>query len=84
MKRVALLAALVAALTAAPGASAFHHRFVPGGECGQSPNAGGGNPTAIAAIRAHNPAQGQSLPLPPAGTPANPNATPVECPAPQK
>lgn len=61
--------ALMLAILAAP-ALAFHHVFLPGGACGQSENAGGNNPTATSAIKAYNPAQAQTMPLPPTGTPA--------------
>jgi hypothetical protein len=82
MKRLLVLtfAALVLALPTAAGA--FHHSAVPGDECAPA-QAGtpGNNPTAHAAIAEHNPAQ--TLPLPPAGTPGD-DATPAECPAPNK
>ena len=78
-----LVSALMLVVMAAP-ALAFHHRFVPADACGESPNAGGNNPTATAAIKAHNPAQGdqvEGLPLPPAGTPgANQGAGDEHCP----
>jgi len=85
-----LALALMLTVMAGP-AFAFHHAFLPGGACGQSENAGGNNPTASSAIKTHNPAQGQALPLPPTGTPAaehselitNPPQT-AECPAPEK
>jgi len=85
---VAFAWALMMSVMATP-AFAFHHAFLPGGACGQSENAGGNNPMATGAIRTHNQAQGQTLPLPPTGTPAadhsdritNPPET-VECPAP--
>jgi hypothetical protein len=85
-----LASALMLTIMAAP-ALAFHHAFLPGGACGKSENAGGNNPIATSAIKTHNPAQGQTLPLPPTGTPAaehsglitNPPQT-AECPAPQK
>jgi hypothetical protein len=84
---VALVSALMLTVMAAP-AFAFHHAFLPGGACGQSENAGGNNPTATGMLIAHNPAQGQALPLPPTGTPAavhseritNPPET-TDCPA---
>ena len=76
---ILVLAGLLLAATASP-ALAFHHRGVPADECAP-PQAGtpGDNPTAHAAIAAHNPAQ--TLPLPPAGTPSQ---APTTCPAPQK
>ena len=57
-------AAIVLGGAAAP-ALAFHHVVLPANACGQSDFAGGANPTAVAALRAHNPAQ--TLPLPPVG-----------------
>jgi hypothetical protein len=78
--------ALLAALALPTSAPAFHHVFLPGGACGESENAGGGNLTARAALIA----AGHTLPLPPVGTAAaehSPNIsnTPgVECPAPTK
>ena len=65
--RLALATSIASAtvvLTAAP-ALAFHHVALPANVCGQSDFSGGANPTAIAALRAHNPAQ--TLPLPPVG-----------------
>ncbi len=63
---------LMLAAMAAP-ALAFHHVVLPAPECADEnsgDNAGGNNPTAAAAIREHNPAQGgDELPLPPVGTP---------------
>lgn len=53
---------------AAVPAQAFHHVVLPANACGQSTHAGGANPIAVAALRAHNKAQ--DLPLPPVGTPA--------------
>ena len=87
---VAFASAVMLIVMAAP-AFAFHHVFLPGGACGQSENAGGNNPTATGAIRTHNLAQGEALPLPPTDTPAvehseritNPPQT-ADCPAPQK
>ena len=89
MRRLLVLAAMLAALALPVNASAFHHVFLPGGACGESENSGGFNPTAVAALIEHNSAQ--TLPLPPTGTPAaehsaeitNPPDT-VACPAPQK
>ena len=60
--------ACAATLLAAAPAAAFHHVGVPGSTCGEGPWAGGNNPTARAALLAHNPAQ--DLPLPPVGTPS--------------
>jgi hypothetical protein len=86
MKRFVVLALAVAALALPSAAPAFHHVFLPGGPCGTSDNSGGGNPTARQALID----AGQSLPLPPVGTPAvehsdeitgTPTAT---CPAPSK
>ena len=68
VRRVLIEVAFTAGLVAPAGpALAFHHVFVPADECGQSPNAGGNNPAAAAALSTHNPAQ--DAPLPPAGTP---------------
>jgi hypothetical protein len=81
MRRIALtllIMGLLLALTAVP-AFAFHHVFLPAPDCAAAQsgdNAGGNNPTAKSAIIANNPAQGQSLPLPPAGTAAV-DASPV-------
>jgi hypothetical protein len=83
MPRLALSVTAAAVLAAPASAGAFHHRFVPADRCGQSPNAGGANPTAVAAIRDRNPAQGaqgDGLPIPPAGTASNAAAAPA-CPA---
>ncbi|HYY33644.1 MAG TPA: hypothetical protein VE693_08725 [Gaiellaceae bacterium] len=86
MKRMLALGAAIVALAAPASAPAFHHVFLPGGPCGTSANSGGNNPTARDALIA----AGQSLPLPPVGTPAversdeitgTPTAT---CPAPSK
>ena len=86
MKRLIVLGAGVLALGLPSAAPAFHHVFLPGGPCGESPNSGGNNPTAREALLA----SGHTLPLPPVGTPAvehsdeitgTPTAT---CPAPQK
>ena len=66
--RVALAASISSAtlvLATAGPALAFHHVALPANTCGQSDFAGGANPTAISALREHNPAQ--SLPLPPVG-----------------
>jgi hypothetical protein len=76
MKRLALLAT-AAALVVPTSAGGFHHRFVPADRCGQSPNAGGANPTAVGAISTHNPAQGDALPLPPSGTPSQAATAPA-------
>ncbi len=59
------IAAAAIVLGSAAPALAFHHVVLPANTCGQSDFAGGANPTAVAALRAHNPAQ--SLPLPPVG-----------------
>ena len=59
-----IASAVVVVATAAP-ALAFHHIALPANACGQSDFAGGANPTAVTAIREHNPAQ--TLPLPPVG-----------------
>ena len=59
-----IASAVVVLATAAP-AFAFHHVALPANACGQSDFAGGANPTAVAAIREHNPVQ--TLPLPPVG-----------------
>ena len=71
--RLALAASLAPAAlvlaTAAP-AAAFHHIALPANVCGQSDFAGGANPTAVASLREHNPAQ--TLPLPPVGFPNAP------------
>lgn len=60
----AIAPAIVVLATAAP-AVALHHVALPANTCGQSDFAGGANPTAVAAVREHNPAQ--TLPLPPVG-----------------
>ena len=81
MRRAVLILAIAAALGTPGQAAAFHHGFVPGSTCGAAqaqPNAGGNNPTARAAIITHNPAQGGSLPLPPAGTLSQAGNTPAE------
>lgn len=82
MKRLLALAAIGAALAIPASAPAFHHVAVPGDECAPA-QAGtpGNNPTAHEAIDTNNPAQ--TLPLPPFGTPGD-EATPAECPAPNK
>jgi hypothetical protein len=82
MKRLLVLTFAVLVLALPAGAGAFHHSAVPADECAPA-QAGtpGNNPTAHAAIAEHNPAQ--SLPLPPAGEPGD-EATPAECPAPNK
>jgi hypothetical protein len=78
MRRVVLVLAAATALALPSTAAAFHHVFVPANECGGSDFAGGFNPTAVAAIRDNNPAQGgDQLPLPPAGTPSQAAATPA-------
>lgn len=59
-----IASAVVVLATAAP-ALAFHHVALPANACGQSDFAGGANPTAVASIQDHNPAQ--TLPLPPVG-----------------
>jgi hypothetical protein len=59
------IASAVVVLATATPALAFHHVALPANTCGQSDFAGGANPTAITAIREHNPAQ--TLPLPPVG-----------------
>ena len=65
MKRTLTVAGFtLALLLPASPAFAFHHVAIP--DCGNP--AAGANPTATAALRAHNPAQ--TLPLPPVGTPA--------------
>ncbi len=91
MKRLVITLALVTALVAPAAAQGFHHGFVPGGPCGESTNSGGGNPTAISAIRNRNPAQGgANFPLPPTGTPGADHGQPTNpperatCPAPNK
>ena len=83
MRRLLVLAGFVAALALPTSAPAFHHVFVPAPECASASsgdNAGGNNATAKAAIVEHNPAQGDALPLPPAGTPgaAHSSNTPAE------
>jgi hypothetical protein len=82
MKRLLVLVFALFALALPAGAGAFHHLAVPADECAPL-QAGipGNNPTAHAAIAEHNPAQ--TLPLPPFGTPGD-EATPEECPAPNK
>jgi hypothetical protein len=85
-----LASSLMLTIIAGP-AFVFRHAFLPGGTCGQSENAGGNNPTATSAIKTHNPAQDQRLPLPPTSMPAaahpklitNPLQM-AEYPAPQK
>ncbi|MCZ7589305.1 MAG: hypothetical protein M5U27_10735 [Gaiella sp.] len=71
MRKLLVLGAVLAAVTVAPGASAFHHTGLPATFCAAeaagSPSNDNGN--AKEAILAHNPAQ--SLPLPPVGTPGN-------------
>ena len=69
-KRLVLLTA-VAALAAAPGASAFHHTGLPSTVCAAEAAGSPSNDNGMAkeAISAHNPAQ--TLPLPPVGTPGN-------------
>jgi hypothetical protein len=62
---VTSIASAAMMMAAAGPALAFHHVGVPANVCGQSDFAGGANPTAIAALREHNPAQ--TLPLPPVG-----------------
>lgn len=59
------IAATALVLGGAGPALAFHHVVLPANTCGQSDFAGGANPTAVAALRTHNPAQ--TLPLPPVG-----------------
>ncbi len=88
MKRLIVAIATAAALFAVTPATAFHHGRVPANFCGESPNAGGANPTAAAQVREHSQANNGNVPIPPAGTPAEerspvvgPGAT---CPAPQK
>ena len=67
MRRTLTVAGLTAALLLpATPALAIHHVVLP--DCGA--DIAGANPTAVAALRAHNPAQ--DLPLPPVGTPAAP------------
>ena len=78
MRRAIVVLAIAAAIGAPGQALAFHHGFVPAPTCAEPANAGGANPTARAAIREHNPAQGQALPLPPAGTPSQAGDTPAE------
>ena len=87
---VLVLAGLLLAATASP-ALAFHHTALPADECAPlQAGTPGNNPIAHNAIEDRNPAQ--SLPLPPAGTPAveaspiiiNPAVETPECPAPQK
>ena len=67
MKRTLTVAGLTAALLVpASPALAFHHVVLP--DCGAE--IAGALPTAVTALRTHNPAQ--TLPLPPLGTPAAP------------
>jgi hypothetical protein len=67
MKRTLILAGLTTALLFPAGpALAFHHVVLP--DCGA--DIAGANPTALGALRAHNPAL--TPPLPPLGTPAAP------------
>lgn len=73
MRRLTLLAVLIALVASPPAALAFHHTTIPASECA---NAAAGSPSndngqAKEAIREHNPVQGGSLPLPPAGTPGD-------------
>ena len=80
MKRLVLVLTAIGALAAPVSAGAFHHRFVPADRCGQSENAGGANPVAVAAIRDRNPrqgAEGDGLPIPPAGTPSRADEAPA-------
>jgi hypothetical protein len=68
MKRFLTVTGLTAVLfLPATPAWAFHHVGLP--DCGNE--IAGNNPTARAALLAHNPAQ--DLPLPPVGTPAAPD-----------
>jgi hypothetical protein len=71
MRKLVVLLAVIAALTAVPGALAFHHTGLPSTACAAeaagSPSNDNGN--AKEAITAHNPAQ--DLPLPPVGTPGS-------------
>ena len=76
---VVAVSAMLGTLLAPSQALAFHHIGVPAPECANPAsggNAGGANPTATAAIKAHNPAQ--TLPLPPVGTPSQAANTPAE------
>lgn len=59
------LAPVVVVLATAVPAAAFHHVALPANVCAAPDQAGGNNPTAVTALRAHNDAQ--SLPLPPVG-----------------
>ena len=78
-KRVVVLAAAVAVLALPSAAPAFHHVFLPAPTCAADEsggNAGGNNPRAREALLA----AGQTLPLPPFGTPGQQRApnTPAE------
>ena len=86
MKRATKIFAAVAfaGVVAVPTpALAFHHGGVPADEC--APEAAGqnagNNPTASSQIRNRNPEK--DPPFEPVGTPGN-EATPSECPAPEK
>ena len=71
MRKKLVLLTAVAALAAAPGASAFHHTGLPSTVCAAEAAGSPSNDNGMAkeAISAHNPAQ--DLPLPPVGTPGN-------------
>ncbi|HET6682608.1 MAG TPA: hypothetical protein VFG75_02845 [Gaiella sp.] len=71
MRKKLVLLTAVAALAAAPGASAFHHTGLPSTACAAEAAGSPSNDNGMAkeAISAHNPAQ--DLPLPPVGTPGN-------------